>query len=333
MDTELAKELRAASKTEKDPQVMFRIAAVNAVCVRGEDVGSTAKLLMRTPNCIRQWISRFEEGGIDALRDHSRSGRPPKVKPEIISEIIDDAHDGVITPRILAVEIRDRTGVQYHPSSARRLMREQNMSPKTPELVHKSKADVDTIRRWQRNAKRHISRLEREGFTTVIQDESIFVDAPIVGRKYWSAVGTPITVTYRGNRRRTVAYGAIATDGRRFFRTYDKFDGPTFLRYLKELRSHFGKVPVIMDGASAHTTRDVKKFVADNPDTVRVRYLPVATPELSGMEEYWHRAKRDVLVSEYYATFEEMRHALSEYLRTTSFADDIMEYLGTKSPI
>ncbi len=95
----------------------------------------------------------------------------------------------------------------------------------------------------------------------------------------------------------------------------------------------FGKVLAIMDGASAHTTRDVKKFVADNPDTVRVRYLPVATPELSGMEEYWHQTKRDVLVSEYYATFEEMRHALSEYLRTTSFADDIMEYLGTKSPI
>ena len=207
------------------------------------------------------------------------------------------------------------------------------MSPKTPELVHRSKADEETIRRWQRNAKRQISRLEREGFTTVIQDESIFVDAPIVGRKYWSAVGTPITVTYRGNRRRTVAYGAIATDGRRFFRTYDKFDGPTFLRYLKELRSHFGKVLVIMDGASAHKTRDVKKFVADNRDTLMVRYLPVATPRLSGIEEFWHQAKRDVLVSEYYATFEEMRKTLSEYLRTASFKHDIMEYLGTKSPV
>ncbi len=63
MDTELTEELRAASKTEKDPPVVLRIAAVNAVCVHGEDVGSTAKLLMRAPNCIRQWISRFEEGG------------------------------------------------------------------------------------------------------------------------------------------------------------------------------------------------------------------------------------------------------------------------------
>ena len=114
MATTLAEDLRAASKKEKDPEAVLRIAAVNAVCVLGEDISSTAKRLMRTPNCIRQWVSRFEEVGIDALRDHSRSGRPPKVKPELISEIIGDAHDGVITPRILAVEIRDRIGVQYH---------------------------------------------------------------------------------------------------------------------------------------------------------------------------------------------------------------------------
>ncbi len=34
------------------------------------------------------------------------------------------------------------------------------------------------------------------------------------------------------------SYGAIATDGRRrFFRMYDKFDGPTFLKYLEAAQS------------------------------------------------------------------------------------------------
>lgn len=81
------------------------------------------------------------------------------------------------------------------------------MSPKIPELVHRNRAGEDAIRRWQRNAKRQISRLQRQGFTTVILGESIFVDSPTVGRKYWSCVGEPVTVPYMGSRRRTVATG------------------------------------------------------------------------------------------------------------------------------
>ena len=55
-----------------------------------------------------------------------------------------------------------------------------------------------------------------------------------------------------------------------------------------------------MDGASAYTTRDVKRFVVDNMDALRVRHLPVATQKFSGIEEYWHQAKRNVMASQYY---------------------------------
>ncbi len=324
---------REAHRKEKDPAVKLRMTAINLIHIEEKDSKIVAKYLGQTRDWVYFWTRRFREGGIDALRNRPHTGRPPKVSPEIITKIIDAAEDGILTPKKFRLDIHDETGVWYHHTHVRRLMREQNMSPKTPELVHRNKADEQTIRRWQCNAKRQISRLKKEGFAIVIQDESIFVNDPVVGRKYWSAVGVPITIPYNGSHRRIVAYGAIATDGRRFFRTYDKFNGPTFLRYLKELRNNFGKVLVIMDGASAHKTRDVKKFVADNPNTVRVRYLPVATPEISLIEEFWHQAKRDVLVSEYYATIEEMRHALSEYLRTAGFDHSVMEYLGNKPKI
>jgi len=38
-----------------------------------------------------------------------------------------------------------------------------------------------------------------------------------------------------------------------------------------------------------------------------------------------------VLVSEYYATFGEMRRTLSEYLRTSGPRLDIMDYIGRQS--
>jgi len=49
------------------------------------------------------------------------------------------------------------------------------------------------------------------------------------------------------------------------------------------------------------------------------------------MEQYRHQAKRDVRVSEYYATLGEMRRTLSEYLRTSGPRLDIMKYIGRQS--
>jgi len=301
------------------------------VCVKKVDAGDAAGYLMQCPNWVTHWVRRFEEGGIDVLRDLPRSGRPPKVRRERISRIIKKNGDGRIIPRKLCADIRRRTGVRYHITSVRRIMKTLKMSPKVPQLVHTSKPDIESIREWQRGAKRRISRLKREGFVTAVMDESIFVSTPSKGRKYWSPVGEPVTVPYDGRRFRTVAYGAITADGRRFFRTYGSFDGPTFLAYLVELRRHFGKVLVVMDGAPQHRTRDVRRFLADHPDTVRAMYLPAGTPELSAVEEYWHQAKRDVLVSEYYATFGEMRRTLSEYLRTSGPKLDILKYIGRQS--
>jgi len=40
-----------------------------------------------------------------------------------------------------------------------------------------------------------------------------------------------------------------------------------------------------------------------------------------------------VLVSEYYSTFGEMGRALLEYLRTTGFDHDVMEYIWARSRI
>jgi len=245
--------------------------------------------------------------------------------------MIKKSKDGRVIPRRLRADIRESTGVRYHITSVRRIIKRLGMSPKVSQMVHTSKPDIDTIRRWQRSAKRRISRLKREGFVTAVMDESIFVSTPSKGRKYWSPVGEPVTVPYDGRRPRTVAYGAMTADGRKFFRTYDRFDGKTFLKYLRELCRHYGRVLVVMDGALQHRTRDVRSFIADHPGAVRVMYLPVGTPELSAIEEYWHQAKRDVLVSEYYATFGEMRRTLSEYLRTSDLRLDIMKYIGRQS--
>ena len=40
-----------------------------------------------------------------------------------------------------------------------------------------------------------------------------------------------------------------------FFRTYDRFDAPTFVEYLKAMQKHFGKVAAVVDRASPHRAK------------------------------------------------------------------------------
>ena len=113
------------------------------------------------------------------------------------------------------------------------------------------------------------------------------------------------------------------------FRTYEgHFTSTDFISYLKELH-RFGKVHVIMDSSSVHTA-DIVELYVKNTNGIKITYLPIVRPELSAIE-YWHQSKRDILVSEYYGTFVEMRNTLSKYLRTKSPDLDVMAYIN-RSP-
>ena len=322
-------DLKKAYKKEKDPRVKIRMAAVNMVCINGRNVREAADNLMQCPSWVSFWVERFREGGIDALRDLPRSGRPPKVALEDIEEAVSGA-GSIITPLQLRERIRRVHGTTYHITSARRIMRRLDMSAKKARRIHVNRAGIDEIRKWQYNAKRRISRLKSRGFAVVVFDESIFVDDPASGTKYWSPKGQPIVTTYKGCHGRVVAYGAIATDGRQFFQTYDRFDGEMVPRYLRDLARHFGRVAVIMDNAPQHKARVVDGFLRGNKD-VKTIWLPAATPDLSVMEEYWHQSKRDILVSEYYSTIGQMRRAMSEYFRTARPGLDPMAFICRRS--
>ena len=83
-------DLKKAYKKERDPRVIKRMAAVNMVCMNNDTIQETADRLMQCPNWV-SWVKRFEEGGIDAIRNLPRSGRKPKVALRDIEEAVSAA--------------------------------------------------------------------------------------------------------------------------------------------------------------------------------------------------------------------------------------------------
>ncbi|MDI1495885.1 MAG: Transposase [Cenarchaeum symbiont of Oopsacas minuta] len=179
---------------------------------------------------------------------------------------------------------------------------------------------------WQNNLKRDLSGTKFEDFTVIEEDESIFVYDSITGKKYWT-VDIPPVVKWTGMHSKIIVYGAVTEDGRQLFKTYHRFDSESTVDYLKLLEKKFGKIFVILDRAPQHRSRMVKEYLRDHKDTVKLRYLPRATPRMNAVEECWRQGKYAVAVSE---TSKIMKYNISEYYRTVRFKND---YLYSKPRI
>ena len=73
-------------------------------------------------------------------------------------------------------------------------------------------------------------------FTIVSLDESFFFYDSLV-RRVWIAESKRPIVRVTGSHKHSCIFGAISMDGKQLFRQYDKFNGDTFLDYLKIIHS------------------------------------------------------------------------------------------------
>jgi len=92
---------------EEDKEVARRILAVHYVLDKEMTQEVAADMLFCSLPSVGNWVSWYEEGGVAALRDLPRSGRPPKVGRDRVERIIDEetptnARPGGVRPEACA---------------------------------------------------------------------------------------------------------------------------------------------------------------------------------------------------------------------------------------
>jgi transposase len=117
-----------------------------------------AEALGVSPGAVSQWLKRGREGGSAALQTRPRTGRPPKLRPEQVNQIVEELARGAPahgfrgdrwTGRRVAEVIQRTAGVRYHPKSAPRLLRQWRWSPQRPieRATQRHEAAIDSW--WQ----------------------------------------------------------------------------------------------------------------------------------------------------------------------------------------
>lgn len=170
-------------------------------------------------------------------------------------------------------------------------------------------------------------RYQKEDFTIVSTDESfIFYDSLV--RKVWIDRKKRPIVRVTGSHKHSCLFGAISLEGKQLFRQYDKFNGDTFLEFLKTIHSKFQRCYLFMDKASPHyRSRKVKDYLEQNKDIFIPVYLPTASPEFMVIEEIWNIAKRDLLVLKQYSSFKDFKEKISRYFRIKRLGLNMRNYL------
>ena len=213
----------------------------------------------------------------------------------------------------------------------RSLLHEYGYSPKTAQKIHVKAASLKEVRKWRRKILPMIKEYEEAGYTVFVMDESRFVYDSQTGKKYWSSIGEPINVSHNGTHTKITMFGAISTNGKQFFRCYEKLNTSKFIDCLKKIYGAHGKVLVIADLAPSHQSNKTKEFVK-NHIGIELEYFPRGSPYLNSVEECWRQTKHDQQNSEYYESMKDMKKSVSTYLRTHRFKLSVLKYLKRNPP-
>jgi transposase len=139
-----AADLRDLARKESDARVSRRLLAL-AMALDGISRGEAARQAGMDRQALRDWVVRYNAGGVNGLRDRGRSGRPALLAPELEEELrhlieagADFERDGVIEYRvkhIRALALR-HFGADYSRSGMQGRLHRMKLSYLKPRPIH-----------------------------------------------------------------------------------------------------------------------------------------------------------------------------------------------------
>ncbi|MDN5751483.1 MAG: IS630 family transposase, partial [Pseudonocardia sp.] len=272
--------LEAIVRRASSPQALVRRARIVLLAFAGTPNAEIAQHLGCAVNTVRTWRHRFVRGGMPALLDRPRSGRPPVYGPEVRLKIVAAATSvpppevSVWTHALLAAQLAD-TGISA--SQIGRVLAELELRP---HRVRGWLNRADDAQFWAQAAAVCDVYLRPPADTVVICiDEKTGIQAKY--RKYPERRAAPGRVARREFeyiRNGTVSIIAalqVAT-GQVIVEPIGRNDSVTFTGFLHRLDQSIAphlNIHIVMDNGSSHTSRATKAWLAA-PPRISVTYHP-----------------------------------------------------------
>jgi transposase len=124
----------------------------------GRTTSELAAILKAPRSKISEWLARYQTHGEEGLLEGHRSGRPPRLTAEQLTQLGDILDSGPVaygldtgiwTSPLIAWLIEGEFSICYHPGHVRRLLHDLGFSVQRPRRVL-ARADPGAQDRWHR---------------------------------------------------------------------------------------------------------------------------------------------------------------------------------------
>jgi len=146
-------------------------------------------------------------------------------------------------------------------------------------------------------------------------------------RKFLFKIGSKPTSNYVYTKQRISVFGALGIDDF-YYETTEKYcNWKSWLKFIHNLKLKYGKIVIIIDGASYHfEKKHVQNFYNYNDKNLVVFQLPPYSPELNPIEQHWIKIK-EYLANSFWKSKKDFKEKLVEGLENTSKTKLFQYYL------
>lgn len=303
----------------------LRHRAVSAV-QNGESPEVVARVFGVSRGAIYGWLSRYREGGWDALDARKRGGRKRKLDGRALKRIYDTVTMknplqlkfpfALWTASMVADLIKQRFGVSLSRTSVSRLLKQMGLSAQRP-LWRAYQQDPEAVERWMREEFPKIKALARKMKAEIYFGDEAGVRSDFHSGTTWGIKGKTPVVSSTGARFGLNLISAVNPRGNmRFMVTRGRVGAKTFIEFLKRLVHNADQmIFLVVDRHPVHRAKAVARYADSVKDRLRLFYLPPYAPELNPDELVWNHLKNHGIGRQGITSKSHLKKTVLSYMR------------------
>ena len=268
---------------------------------------------------VRTWLHAYRERGCAGLEDAPRSGRPVAVA-HLTAVVQAQAsqpppNSGYLqacwTVALLVWHLAERFQIAVSPTSVRRALHRAGFRWKRPKFAPARRPDPLAEAKQAR-----IAEVLAEAKATVVAADECDLHLLAVLRAMWQRVGQQLRIPTPGQNAKRGVFGALnLRTGEWFYHLTERKRSADFIAFLTTVLAAYpvGRVYVLVDNASLHTSRAVHAWLAAHV-RLELIYLPTYSGHrLNPVEKVWWHLKAEIAANRCFKSLAELDAAIRRY--------------------
>jgi transposase len=312
LTSEQLNELRRAHRLTKDKRAADRIKAVYSLAV-GYSVQEIADILMIDDETLRNYVKRYQGGGVKALvANHHKGSQSHLSEMELKDLELHVKRNAYLSADAIVDYVYKTYGIKYSVSGMTQLLHRLGFVYKKAKIIP-GKADAEKQEAYLAMLTKLLEKKDKN-------DPHYFMDGvhpqhntmPSHG---WVKKGEDKIIKTNSARKRININGALNSETLEVITHADEtINAQSTLELFKiiEAKHPLAKnIYITLDNAQYYRSKLVKAYLETSKITLL--FLPSYSPNLNLIERLWKFMKKELMRNQYYEKFADFKNAISQF--------------------